>query len=631
MKKRRLQRNMHNENGDVLTPEEEALLHDLSGMSHAGKPLPPPLVLPGIPAAGTDGQPDEADETEEDALLRALLQSAYPAPPEHLRRDVMAKIGVMAGRRKMRRAVLKWGSAAACFVILCSLTILASPMLRKGAAVTEMALPETQFASVADAALLTSGTEAADTSGAYENEAAPVTILPEAAPDDVADDTPREGLLFATAPESAEEKAEAEREGGESADDADRKHTGDATSDKNKAPSNSATEKNPPSNSGPDKNKTPSNSGAEKNKTPSNSGPDKNKTPSNSGTDKNKTPSNSGTDKDKVPSNSATEKGNTPSNSGADKSSASSGGTTSGQSASGSANTGKSETTAETDPPRRFLNPGGAQVTTNGAAETSAETGSTGNRPLLPPRTDASTPTGGAVHNPSTGGSSGTTGNSSGTGGSSGTTGNNPGTAHGNSDTNASGNASKNTSPADGSERADASTDKGDLTAEDRVAPPENNALDAIDAIDGVEKRVPVSLTSLPPDATADDAAPELATDSLTESKVAAKNAVNPVFVAENQVKWALVSYIPPEKYANWMMERGYQTAADFTLAELVHGMQISHETFHAIVAVLGLERIIDEKLYFPELDAPAPASGCQNVLEGRSCMENAAIRNSVK
>ena len=606
MKKRRLQRNMHNENGDVLTPEEEALLHDLSGMSHAGKPLPPPLVLPGIPAAGTDGQPDEADETEEDALLRALLQSAYPAPPEHLRRDVMTKIGVMAGRRKMRRAVLKWGSAAACFVILCSLTILASPMLRKGAAVTEMALPETQFASVADAALLTSGTEAADTSGAYENEAAPVTILPEAAPDDVADDTPREGLLFATASGSEKEKAEAEREDGETADDADRKHAGDATSDKNKAPSNSATDKTPPSNSGADKNKTPSNSGA----------------------DKNKTPSNSGTEKGKVPSNSGTEKGNTPSNSAADKSSASSGGTTSGQGASGSANTGKSETTAETDPPRKFLNPGGAQVTTEGAAETSAETGSTGNRPLLPPRTDASTPTGGAVHNPSTGGSSDTTGNSSTTGGSSGTTGNNPSTAHGNSDTNASGNASKNTSPADGSERADASTDKGDLTAEDRVAPPENNA---IDAIDGVEKRVPVSLTSLPPDATADDAAPELATDSLTESKVAAKNAVNPVFFAENQVKWALVSYIPPEKYANWMMERGYQTAADFTLAELVHGMQISHETFHAIVAVLGLERIIDEKLYFPELDAPAPASGCQNVLEGRSCMENAAIRNSVK
>ena len=596
MKKRRLQRNMHNENGDVLTPEEEALLHDLSGMSHAGKPLPPPLVLPGIPAADTDGQPDEAAETEEDALLRALLQSAYPAPPEHLRRDVMAKIGVMAGRRKMRRAVLKWGSAAACFVILCSLTILASPMLRKGATAMEMALPETQLASVADAALLTSGTEAADTSGAYENEAAPVTILPEAAPDDVADDTPREGLLFATASESAEEKAEAEREGGETADDADRKHTGDATSDKNKAPSNSATEKNPPSNSGADKNKTPSNSGP----------------------DKNKTPSNSGTDKDKVPSNS-----------GADKSSASSGGTTSGQGTSGSANTGKSETTAETDPPRKFLNPGGAQVTTDGAAETSAETGSTGNRPPLPPRTDPSTPTGTTGNSSGTGGSSGTTGNNPGTGGSSESAGNNPGTAHGNSDTNASGNASKNTSPADGSERADASTDKGDLTAEDRVALPEKN--NAIDAIDGVEKRVPVSLTSLSPDATADDAAPELATDSLTEPKVAAKNVVNPVFVAENQVKWALISYIPPEKYTNWMMERGYQTAADFTLAELVHGMQISHETFHAIVAVLGLERIIDEKLYFPELDAPAPASGCQNVLEGRSCMENAAIRNSVK
>ena len=594
MKKRRLQRNMHNENGDVLTPEEEALLHDLSGMSHADKPLPPPLVLPGIPAAGTDGQPDEAGETEEDALLRALLQSAYPAPPEHLRRDVMAKIGVMAQRRKMRRAVLKWGSAAACFVILCSLTILASPMLRKGATATEMARPEAQLASVADAALLTSGTETADTSCAYEDEAAPVTILPEAAPDDVADDTPREGLLFATAPGAAKEKAEEEREGRETAVDADRKHTGDATSDKNKAPSNSAMEKTPPSNSGADKNNTPSNSGTDKNNTPSNSG---------------------------------TEKGNTPSNSGADKSSASSGGTTNGQGASGSANTGKSpaaETTAETDPPRKFLNPGGAQVTTEGAAETTAETGSTGNRTPLPPRTDASTPTGGTGNNPSMG-------NSSGTGGSSGATGNSSGTAHGNSDTNASGNASKNTPPAGGSERADASTDKGTLTAEDRVAPPENNAIDAIDAIDGVEKRVPVSLASLVPDVTADDAAPELTTDSLTEPKSAAKNAVNPVFVAENQVKWALISYIPPEKYANWMMERGYQTAADFTLAELVHGMQISHETFHAIVTVLGLERIIDEKLYFPELDAPAPASGCQNVLEGRCCMENAAIRNSAK
>ena len=88
MKKRRLQRNTENGNGDVLTPEEEALLHDLSGVSHVDKPLPPPLVLPGIPAPDADAPGD--GETEEDALLRALLQSAYPAPPENLRRDVRA-------------------------------------------------------------------------------------------------------------------------------------------------------------------------------------------------------------------------------------------------------------------------------------------------------------------------------------------------------------------------------------------------------------------------------------------------------------------------------------------------------------------------------------------------------------
>lgn len=94
-----------------------------------------------------------------------------------------------------------------------------------------------------------------------------------------------------------------------------------------------------------------------------------------------------------------------------------------------------------------------------------------------------------------------------------------------------------------------------------------------------------------------------------------------------------MISYIAPEKYAKWMTEHGYQTASDFTLAELVRDMQISHETFHTIVSMLGLERTIDEKLYFLTYDDPAStsANSCQNAYEDRICKENAAIRNSVK
>ena len=81
------------------------------------------------------------------------------------------------------------------------------------------------------------------------------------------------------------------------------------------------------------------------------------------------------------------------------------------------------------------------------------------------------------------------------------------------------------------------------------------------------------------------------------------------------------------------MTEHGYQTASDFTLAELVCDMQISHETFHTIVSMLGLERTIDEKLYFLTYDDPAStsANSCQNAYENWICKENAAIRNSVK
>ncbi len=569
MKKRRLQRNTENGNGDVLTPEEEALLHDLSGVSHVDKPLPPPLVLPGIPAPDADAPGD--GETEEDALLRALLQSAYPAPPENLRRDVMAKIGVMTRKRKMRRTILRWGSAAACFVMICSLALVASPMLRKSSAATEMALNGAQPAVVSDTAAYEAETGAADPD-AYETAA---VLLPES-PEDAREEAPSDAAVPDT---------EAEIEVEEITDttcDADEKPHGGSTSGKNNGSSNAGT--------GSGKNNSSSNAGT---------GSGKNNNSSNAGTGsgKNNSSSNAGT---------GSGKNNSSSNAGTDsgKNTATSGGAANKQETSAS--------TTETEPPRRFLNPGGAQITTDGAAETSAETGSTVGNP-------------GAVSGSTSGSASNTMSGSASNSTSGSVHSHHPvpplftddptasGTDHG---SNAAGNTT------------DTVSEDAALATEDGTAIPENAG--------NTDSLTPVlSLMGGMANAAADDTEmeTELSPDALTESKMAAKNTVDPVFVAQNQVKWALISYIAPEKYAKWMTEHGYQTASDFTLAELVCDMQISHETFYTIVSMLGLERTIDEKLYFPTYDVPAStsANSCQNAYENRICKENAAIRNSVK
>ena len=565
MKKRRLQRNTENGNGDVLTPEEEALLHDLSGVSHVDKPLPPPLVLPGLPAADADAPGD--GETEEDALLRALLQSAYPAPPENLRRDVMAKIGVMTRKRKMRRTILRWGSAAACFVMICSLALVASPMLRKSSAATEMALNGAQPAVVSDTAAQEAETGAADPD-AYETAAVLLPESPEEAPSDAA------------VPDT-----EAESEVEEITDttcDADEKPHGGSTSGKNNGSSNAGT--------GSGKNNSSSNAGT-------NSGKNNNSSNAGTGSGKNNSSSNAGT---------SSGKNNSSSNAGTDsgKNTATSGGAANKQETSAS--------TTETEPPRRFLNPGGAQITTDGAAETSAETGSTVGNP-------------GAVSGSTSGSASNTTSGSASNSTSGSVHSHHPVPPLFTDDSTASGtdhgsNAAGNTT--------DTVSEDAALATEDGTAIPENAG--------NTDSLTPVlSLMGGMANAAADDTEmeTELSPDALTESKMAAKNTVDPVFVAQNQVKWALISYIAPEKYAKWMTEHGYQTASDFTLAELVCDMQISHETFHTIVSMLGLERTIDEKLYFLTYDDPAStsANSCQNAYENRICKENAAIRNSVK
>ena len=594
MKKRRLQRNTENGNGAVLTPEEEALLHDLSGVSHVDKPLSPPLVLPGIPAADADTELDAPGdgETEEDALLRALLQSAYPAPPENLRRDVMAKIGVMTRKRKMRRTILRWGSAAACFVMICSLALVASPMLRKSSAATEMALNGAQPAVVSDTAAQEAETGAADPD-AYETAA---VVLPES-PEDAREEAPSDAAVPDTEAEIEVEKVT------DTTCDADEKPHGGSTSGKNNGSSNAGT------GSGKNNNSSNAGTGSGKNNSSSNAG---------TGSGKNNGSSNAGTGsgKNNGSSNAGTGSGknNNSSNAGTDsgKNTATSGGAANKQETSAS--------TTETEPPRRFLNPGGAQITTDGAAETSAETGSTVGNPGA-----ASGSTGG-----STGGSTSNTTSASNS--TSGSVHSRPpvpplimddptasGADHG---SNAAGNAT-------------------DTVSEDAVPATEDGTAIPEDATDvNTDSLTPVlSLMGGMANAAADDTADdtemetELSPDALTESKMEAKNTVDPVFVAQNQVKWALISYIAPEKYAKWMTEHGYQTASDFTLAELVRDMQISHETFHAIVSMLGLERTIDEKLYFPTYDDPAStsANNCQNAYEDRICKENAAIRNSVK
>ena len=584
MKKRRLQRNTENGNGAVLTPEEEALLHDLSGVSHVDKPLPPPLVLPGIPAADADAPGD--GETEEDALLRALLQSAYPAPPENLRRDVMAKIGVMTRKRKMRRTILRWGSAAACFVMICSLALVASPMLRKSSAATEMALNGAQPAVVSDTAAQEAETGAADPD-AYETAA---VLLPES-PE--GEEAPSDAAVPDTEAEIEVEKVT------DTTCDADEKPHGGSTSGKNNGSSNAGT--------GSGKNNNSSNAGTSsgKNNSSSNAGTSsgKNNGSSNAGTGsgKNNNSSNAGTDSGK---------NNSSSNAGTDsgKNTATSGGAANKQETSAS--------TTETEPPRRFLNPGGAQITTDGAAETSAETGSTVGNP-------------GAVSGSTSGSTGGSTSNTTSASNST------SGSVHSRhpvpplimDDLTASG--------ADHGSNAAGSTT--DTVSEDAVPATEDGTAIPEDATDvNTDSLTPVlSLMGGMANAAADDTEmeTELSPDALTESKMEAKNTVDPVFVAQNQVKWALISYIAPEKYAKWMTEHGYQTASDFTLAELVCDMQISHETFHTIVSMLGLERTIDEKLYFSTYDDPAStsANNCQNAYENRICMENAAIRNSVK
>ena len=488
-----------------LSAAEEALLHDLSGESHADKPKPPALLLPEIPSPtvhGADTMASEEkaeEESAEDALLRALLQSAYPSPPEDLRKNVLTKVSVLAKRRRMRKAVVKWGSAAACFVMLCSLVIAANPMLRNSGTAAELAVSDEAFASALYTAEATDASEApAETGAEWKAESFPSAKAPE---------SKNEQTTEETACEKVEETVRQQESGSTTDNSKPNKTSGSAGNSKPNPSSGSTGNSTPHKSNGSTGNSTP-------NKTSGSTG--------NSAANK--------TDNANPAADSGTE----------------------------------SETTKRTHPDL------GAPVTRGESTETESVTPSTRHPWDGLPVIDASdssasnsadTTNGANVGAPILGSSD-------------------------NSDYNSGNSAVSETAQ---------SVNNGALSEESigNLAP----------AVDGNDSPA-ASEDTLDLSEFLEDSDSIEGTEGAEVSLMQMKAAPDPAVVAENQVKWALITYLAPEKYAKWMTENGYNTAADFTLPDLVSGMQIPHETFHAVVVMLGLEKQIDEGRFYREHDA---------------------------
>ena len=509
-----------------LTAAEEALLHDLSGESHADKPKPPALLLPEIPSPyvrGTNTMTSEEEESAEDALLRALLQSAYPSPPEDLRKNVLTKVSVLAKRRRMRKAVVKWGSAAACFMMLCSLVIAANPMLRNSGTAAELAVADEAFAS----ALYTAGNAApsetpTETGAGWKAESFPSAKEPE---------SKNEQTTEETACETVEETVR-QQESGSTTDNSKPNKTSGATG-------NSTSNKTNGSNGNSTSNKTnDSNGNSTSNKTNGSTG----------NSTSNKTNGSTG-------------------NSASNKTNGSTGNSTSGKTNNGNSASGSD---TETETGKRTQPDLGAPVTRGDSAETESVTPPKrhpwDNLPVIDASdssasNSADTTNGANVGAPILGSSDNSVYNSGNSAVSE--------TAQSVNNGALSEESTGNLAPAvDGNDSPAASEDTLDLS----------EFLEDSDSIEGTEG-AEVSLMQM-------------------------KAAPDPAVVAENQVKWALITYLAPEKYAKWMTENGYNTAADFTLPDLVSGMQIPHETFHAVVVMLDLEKQIDEGRFYREHDA---------------------------
>ena len=555
MKKQR-KKQKHMETNNALTAAEEALLHDLSGKSHGDTPAPPALILPGIPAA--ENAPAEAISDDipdpEDALLRALLRSAYPSPPENLQKTVMVKVSAMAKRRRMRRAAVKWGSVAACFALLCSLVVAANPILRNNATgATDMAVQQEAFA----ATLYT--VEDADTPAEPEYKTEMET---ECAQESEAE----ESVIPETEAETVEEivdQPENEIPVGAS-----------GSSRQNANTSN-------PSNGSSDSSHSTSKSNSSSN---SSNTPDKSSSSSSSSNSTNKSNSSSNSSNSTNKSDSSSSSSNTPDKS---NNSSNSSGTTN-----KSNNSSNSATETETSG-KRPLPDLGAPVLQDEPPETNAVTPPKRHLWDGLPFVDGSEAVG-STTNP---GGSDTSGS-------------------------ASANSPSSNSPASNSSSSNSSSDGSNTdTANNYGANPNGNTTPSEQNVENLAPTTDEtpSLTAEEAD-TVDVSAFSEDGDILEDAEVSlmqSKAAPDPVVVAENQVKWALITYIAPEKYAKWMLENGYSTAADFTLPDLVAGMQIPRETFHAVVVMLGVERQIDEGRFYKECAVIGSNCGLSNNVMG--------------
>ena len=592
MKKRRLaQQNSEVKTGDVLTPEEEALLHDLSGASHGEKPLPPPLILPQIPAAEDIETPCEADgsETEEGALLRALLRSAYPSPSADLQKNVMAKIAVLSKRRRIRRMAVKWGSAAACFVMLCSLVIAANPMLRMDSTAGEMAVAADKEAAIYDVEMTAeTGAEPADTMESYMVEAEDADTEP-------TEDAP----LYAASQETEMETEEAVETEPETAADRTAPSANGTTPPKKQTNGTKETDK---------QNGTASDKKQPSGGTSGGTTPPKKQT---NGSANTKNDAASGNGKNK------TEAGTETGSSAADST------------AGGSANKTQTNETPET---------GGRTYPDIGAPVIRAEESETETEKVTPPRYGTNE---GHVWNnlvPIDGSAANANGKNSQTNGS----GTNDAVKNGSVGSgNVANDATSNSAAGNGASShsesaANTTPTETGTTAETSSAAGANSVQgtdSAVETAAGQDTSGSVLLTqdelskvfSLTQEAgneptpTGDDAPAEadsgtdIAEDALVSASLLQnKGASDPLVVAESQMKWTLITYLAPEKYAKWMTENGYFTAADFTLPDLVAGMQIPYETFHAVVVMLGLERQIDECRFYKPGDLSNAAPDCR-------------------
>ena len=570
MKKQR-KKQKHMETDNALTAAEEALLHDLSGKSHGDTPAPPALILPGIPAAGNAPAEAISDDIPdpEDALLRALLRSAYPSPPENLQKTVMAKVSAMAKRRRMRRAAVKWGSAAACFALLCSLVVAANPILRNNATgATDMAVQQEAFA----ATLYT--VEDADTPAEPEYKTEMET---ECAQESEAE----ESAIPETEAETVEEIVDQpENEipvgaSGGSRQNANTSNTSNGSSDS----SHSANKSNSSSSSSNSTNKSNSSSNSSNSTNKSNSS-------SNSSNSTNKSDSSSN-------SSNSTNK--------SDSSSNSSGTTNKSNNSSNSAT--ETETSA-----KRPLPDLGAPVLQDEPPETNAVTPPKRHLWDGLPFVDGSEAVG-STTNP---GGSDTSGSASANSPSSNSPASGSSSSNSSSSNSSSSNSSSSNSSSDSS-NTDTANNYG-ANPNGNTAPSEQNVENLAPTTDETP-----SLTAEETD-TVDVSVFSEDGDILEDAEVSlmqSKAAPDPVVVAENQVKWALITYIAPEKYAKWMLENGYTTAADFTLPDLVAGMQIPRETFHAVVVMLGVERQIDEGRFYKECAVIGSNCGLSNNVMG--------------